>query len=262
MKSFLAPSKPNLDIQQASHLLLSAKHIVALTGAGISTPSGIPDFRSPGSGIWEHINPLTVASLTTFRHHPDQFFEWVRPLAQLIINANPNPAHVALARLEKNGYLAGVITQNIDNLHYLAGSEVVFEVHGHMREAVCVSCYRRQPTDDLITIFVQTGEIPHCPECDGILKPNVVLIEEQLPYDIFRQATELIDKSDLILIVGSSLEVVPVAHLPLDPINAGAHLIIINREPTYLDERADYIFRQDVASVLPCLVNEVLGEQE
>lgn len=258
----MASSTPNTHIQQASHLLLSAKHTVALTGAGISTPSGIPDFRSPGTGLWEQINPLMAASLTAFRHHPEKFFEWARPIAQKIYDADPNPAHIALARLEKSGYLAGIVTQNIDDLHRRAGSEVVFEVHGHMREAVCVSCYRHQHSDELLETFIRTGEAPRCPECNGILKPNVVLIEEQLPYNIFRQATELFDQSDLILVIGSSLEIIPSAYLPIDPLNAGARLIIINREPTYLDDQADFIFRQDLVNVLPHLVSEVLGEQE
>lgn len=256
----MTSSTLNTHIQQASHLLLSAQHTVALTGAGISTPSGIPDFRSPGTGLWEQINPLMAASLTAFRHHPERFFEWARPIAQKIIDADPNPAHIALARLEKSGYLAGIVTQNIDDLHRRAGSEVVFEVHGHIREAVCVTCYSHHFSKKLLEAFIRTGEPPRCPECNGILKPNVVLVEEQLPYDIFRQATELFDQSDLILVIGSSLEVTPVAYLPLDPLDAGAHLIIINREPTYLDDRADFIFRQDLEIVLPRLASEVIGE--
>ena len=249
-------------IKQAAHLIQSAKHVVALTGAGISTPSGIDDFRSIGTGLWEQYDPMEVASLSAFRHNPDKFFKWLQPFAKKIFLAEPNPAHIALARLEEAGFLAGLVTQNIDDLHRRAGSKVVFEVHGHLREAVCVSCYRRHPTQDITATYLQTGEAPLCPDCGAVLKPDVVLIEEQLPYDVFRQATELISGSDLILIVGSSLEAVPVAYLPIEPLNAGARLIIINREPTFLDERADIIFRQDLAIVLPNLTTEVLGEQE
>jgi NAD-dependent deacetylase len=251
---------PESLVLQATQLLQNAKHTVALTGAGISTPSGIPDFRSRGSGLWEKYNPMEVASLSAFRYDPDKFYKWIQPLALTMIEAEPNPAHIALARLEKAGLLAGIVTQNIDDLHRRAGSEVVLEVHGHLREATCVSCYRRHPTDSFIDSFVKTGATPHCPVCGGVLKPNTVLFEEQLPYDVFCEASNLISKSDLILIAGSSLEVVPVASLPVGPLNAGARLIIVNHYPTYLDERADVIFRQDVAVVLPHLVSEVLGE--
>lgn len=247
-------------ILQAAQLLQQAKHTVAFTGAGISTPSGIPDFRSKGSGLWELYDPMEVASLSAFRYDPNKFYKWIQPLALLMIQAEPNPAHIALARLEKAGLLTGIVTQNIDNLHRRAGSEVIFEVHGHLREATCVSCYNCYPTDGFIEEFIKTGEAPRCPNCDGILKPNAVLFEEQLPYDIFCGAVDLLSQSDLILIVGSSLEVVPVASLPVTPLNAGARLIIINHYPTYLDERADVIFREDVAVVLPRIVVEVLGE--
>lgn len=247
-------------ILQAAQLLQQAKHTVAFTGAGISTPSGIPDFRSKGSGLWELYDPMEVASLSAFRYDPNKFYKWIQPLALLMIQAEPNPAHIALARLEKAGLLTGIVTQNIDDLHRRAGSEVIFEVHGHLREATCVSCYNCYPTDGFIEDFIKTGEAPRCPNCDGILKPNAVLFEEQLPYDIFCGAVDLLCQSDLILIVGSSLEVVPVASLPVTPLNAGARLIIINHYPTYLDERADVIFREDVAVVLPRIVAEVLGE--
>jgi NAD-dependent deacetylase len=251
---------PDSLILEAAQLLQKAKHTVALTGAGISTPSGIPDFRSRGSGLWEHYDPMEVASLSTFRYDPDKFYKWIQPLALTMFEAEPNPAHFALARLEEAGLLAGVVTQNIDDLHRRAGSEIVFEVHGHLREATCVSCYSCHPTEGFIETFIKTGETPHCPVCGGVLKPNAVLYEEQLPYDVFCGAADLLSQSDLILIAGSSLEVVPVASLPVGPLNTGARLIIINHYPTYLDERADVIFRQDVAVVLPRLVSEVLGE--
>ncbi|HEY45252.1 MAG: hypothetical protein AMJ88_04350 [Anaerolineae bacterium SM23_ 63] len=251
---------PDSRISQAAQLLQQAKHTVAFTGAGISTPSGIPDFRSKGSGLWERYNPMEVASLSAFRYDPDKFYKWIQPLALTMIEAEPNPAHFALARLEKAGLLAGIVTQNIDDLHRRAGSEIIFEVHGHLREATCVSCYSCHSTNGFIEEFINTGETPHCPECGGVLKPNTVLFEEQLPYDIFMGAANLLSQSDLIIIAGSSLEVVPVASLPVGPLNAGARLIIVNNYPTYLDERADVIFREDVAVVLPRLVSEVLGE--
>lgn len=247
------------DIGQAVELLRSARRTVALTGAGISTPSGIPDFRSRGSGLWERYDPMAVASMTAFRYHPEAFYRWVSPLAKRILEAEPNAAHRALARLEAVGRLAGVITQNIDDLHRRAGSIVVLEIHGHLRQATCVSCFRVFPCQDQLEKAAVEGRVPRCPVCGGILKPNVILFGEQPPLDVLRQAQTLIGSSDLILVLGSSLEVTPAALLPVPALNAGAKLILINREPTYLDERADVLLHQDVADVVPRLVDEVLG---
>jgi NAD-dependent deacetylase len=254
-------SIPDREIEQAVSLLRKARHTVALTGAGISTPSGIPDFRSPGSGLWERYDPMEVASLAVFRYSPERFYAWMHPFAQALLNAEPNPAHKALARLEAAGYLAGVVTQNIDSLHLRAGSKVIYEIHGHLREANCVSCYKSFPTGDLTREFARTGEPPRCPECNGILKPKAVLFGEQLPYNVVQQSQQLFARSDLVLVVGSSLEVTPAALFPIDALNAGARLIIINHEATYLDERADVIFHQEVAVVLPRLADEVIGER-
>jgi len=248
------------EIQRAVALIRSSKVIVALTGAGISTPSGIPDFRSPGSGLWERYDPMKVASLAAFRYHPEQFFEWARPLAQKILSAEPNEAHFALARLEKVGILCAVITQNIDNLHYKAGSKRVLEIHGHLRQATCVRCFQEVSTHNQLEAFAEGKAIPKCGRCGGILKPNIVLFGEQLPIQVVKDAKELFRKSDLILVVGSSLEVVPIAFFPLDALNAGARLIIINNEATYLDERADVIIHHDLAEILPALVDEVINE--
>ncbi len=247
------------DLQKSAELVRSAQSCVALTGAGISTPSGIPDFRSPGTGLWELVDPFSVASLASFRYHPERFYEWVQPLVERILRATPNPAHLALAELEKAGYLSGVITQNIDDLHHRAGSQLVYEVHGHLREATCGSCYRTYDSRPFIEHYLLTCEIPTCEHCGSILKPNVVLIGEQLPFSVVQDARAQIDHSDLIIIAGSSLEITPVATFPITPLDKGAGLIIINHEPTYLDRRADFIFREDVASVLPRLVEEVLS---
>lgn len=247
-------------LTHAARLLRQTHRAVALTGAGISTPSGVPDFRSPGSGLWQHVDPMEVATLTAFRYNPERFYEWVRPLALLILRARPNPAHLSLARLEHAGRLIGVVTQNIDDLHRKAGSVNVIELHGHLREVTCVRCYRIYPTEPLAAGWFESGDIPRCPDCGGVLKPKAVLFEEQLPHDALRQAKQWMRTAEVVLVVGSSLEVMPAGLLPVEAANAGARLIIINREPTYLDERADAILRQDAAEVLPRLVDEVLGE--
>ncbi|MGA9531380.1 MAG: NAD-dependent deacylase [Anaerolineales bacterium] len=248
-------------LARAAGLLKSARHAIALTGAGISTPSGIPDFRSAGSGMWQRDDPMEVASLSAFRYQPERFFEWVRPLARDILEAEPNAAHRALASLEQAGLLQGVITQNIDDLHRRAGSKIICEVHGHLRQATCVNCFRRYPSARLLAEFAEHGEIPRCPECGGILKPEVVLLGEQLPYLVVQDAKALVMASDLILVAGSSLEVTPAATFPVSALNAGASLIIVNHQPTYLDPRAEVVFRQDVAQVLPDLAKEVLVDQ-
>ena len=247
-------------LRQAAELLRAARRPTALTGAGISTPSGIPDFRSHGSGLWDQYDPMQVASLTSFRYQPEGFFAWIRPLAERILLAEPNPAHLALARLEAAGHLAGVVTQNIDGLHRRAGSVCVFEIHGHLRTATCGSCYRQSATDGLLAEFARTGTPPLCRSCGGVLKPDVVLFGEQLPHRIVKQAERLLASSDLLLVAGSSLEVTPAALLPQRALEVGARLIIVNREPTYLDVRADVVLHEDVIDVLPPLADEVLRD--
>jgi NAD-dependent deacetylase len=247
------------EIGIAAHLIRQAQRPVALTGAGISTPSGIPDFRSPGTGLWERFDPMEVASLSAFRVQPEKFYAWIRPLLRTMLDASPNAAHTALADLEKAGRLIGVITQNIDGLHQRAGSKRVIEIHGNMRTATCVSCFRRFPTQPYIGALLQRGEMPRCSDCGNILKPDVVLFEEQLPAEAVHDAKRLMAETDLLMVVGSSLDVMPASRLPIEALNDGASLLILNHEPTYLDGRADVIIRQDVAEILPLVASEVLG---
>jgi NAD-dependent deacetylase len=245
-------------VLQAAELLRHAHHPVALSGAGISTPSGIPDFRSRGTGLWERYDPMQVASLTAFRKNPQAFYEWILPLARKMATARPNPAHLALAGLEAAGRLDGVVTQNIDGLHREAGSRTVVELHGNIRQAICVRCYRIFTTQRILERLEDDLTIPHCPECGGVLKPDVVLYGEQLPYKAVHQAEALIEHGDLVLVIGSSLEVMPAAGMPVPALNRGARLIIANRDPTYLDQRADVILRQDLAQILPELAHKVM----
>ncbi|MBI4768841.1 MAG: NAD-dependent deacylase [Chloroflexi bacterium] len=252
-----APS-PETEYRQAARRLREARHAVALTGAGISTPSGIPDFRSPGSGLWENTDPMEVASLPAFRYHPGRFYRWLRPLAAQVASAQPNPAHLALAQLEAAGRLQMVITQNIDDLHTRAGSHRVLEVHGNLREATCVHCYTVLPGAPLLAQFLADGEVPLCPACGGVMKPNVILYGEQLVASIVREAETATRLADLMLVAGSSLEVVPAAALPLEVLKHGGNVIVINHTPTYVDERAAVVIREDVAIALPRLVAEVL----
>ncbi len=248
------------DIRRATKLLQSSKRGVVLSGAGISTPSGIPDFRSNGSGLWTFYNPMEVASLSSFRYNPEKFFAWMRSLALLILQAMPNPAHIALARLEQAGHIKTVITQNIDSLHQRAGSHHVIEVHGSLQTLTCIGCYQQWDSTGYIEPYVTTGEIPICPECDCILKPDVILFEEQLPVQTWHQAQDECKKCDLMIVTGSSLEVMPVAGLPMRAIENSARLIVINETPTYIDIRADVVLQDDVANIIPRIAMELIGE--
>ncbi len=243
--------------QLAAQLLGAAHSAVALTGAGISTPSGIPDFRSPKSGLWEGIDPLVVGSIYGFRENPQAFYDWIYPLTKLTIQAEPNPAHFALATLELQAILKGVITQNIDMLHTRAGSQVVLELHGQFREATCIHCFTVFLAEPIIKQFLLDHQVPHCPHCGGVIKPNVILFGEQLPISPLLAAQDLARKADLMLIVGTSLEVAPASDLPMLALRNGAKMIIINLESTHLDNAATVVIHADAAEVLPDIVQQM-----
>jgi NAD-dependent deacetylase len=245
-------------IARASDFIRQSKKAVALTGAGISTPSGIPDFRSQGSGLWTKYLPMEVASLTTFRTNPELFFAWLHPLASHMLLAQPNEAHHALADLEQAGYLRTIITQNIDALHTRGGARHVLEIHGTLNTLTCVGCYRQYLSSGIIEDYIDNMTIPRCQVCNSILKPDVILYEEQLPMRTWLKAEDASKTCDVMLVAGTSLEVMPSARLPVDALDNGARLIIINRTATYIDERADVILPGDVAELLPKLAAEVL----
>jgi NAD-dependent deacetylase len=242
-------------IEEAAELLAGARRVVALTGAGISRPSGIPDFRSP-DGVWAARDPAEVASLRAFRRDPDGFYGWLRGLIGPIGAARPNPAHMALARLEAAGRMGGVVTQNIDGLHQQAGSRRVFELHGHLRSATCLECGRQVPAEPLLPA-VRRGVAPRC-SCGGPFKPDVVLFDELLPQGVYWLARKAVDECDLLIVAGTSLEVAPACDLPLVAIGRGAPVLIVNLEPTALDARARAVIRADVAVALPQIVGGAL----
>lgn len=244
-------------IAQIAAQIQRARSVVVLTGAGLSTPSGIPDFRSPQSGLWQHADPLEVASLTTFRYEPERFFSWLHPLATLLQRARPNAAHYALAALERARYVQHVITQNIDGLHTRAGSTAVIELHGTLRTTTCGACHRTYPAAEIFERFVATAHPPRCAHCGGLLKPDAILMGEQLSSHLLQKARQAVRQCELLLVAGSSLEVMPVAGLPLEALNAGAELILFNYDPTYLDARATQVVRGDVAEVLPRLAENL-----
>ncbi|MEA3334472.1 MAG: NAD-dependent deacylase [Chloroflexota bacterium] len=242
------------EIRNASRILRSASHVMALTGAGISTPSGIPDFRSPSSGLWQQVDPFIVASIWGFQDTPTAFYRWFVPLARQIRHAQPNPAHHALAEWEHKGLLPLIVTQNIDGLHQAAGSSEVVELHGHLRSASCLSC-RQQVSTEILWPLVERGQIIHCEACNGLVKPDVILFGEPLEYENLRKAQQAALECDVVIAVGSSLEVEPAADLPYLAKRQGAKIILINREPTRADSIADVVIRGDAATILPALAH-------
>jgi NAD-dependent deacetylase len=247
-----------LDALRAAELVREARRIVVLTGAGISTPSGIPDFRSEGKGLWSRDEPLEAASLETFRRSPSTFFHWFRPLAGQIVDAKPNAAHRALAEFEKAGHTITIATQNIDGLHHKAGSSNVVELHGTIRTLSCTQCFKQYDSDSFLKPYILDGTIPLCANCNGILKPDVILFGEQLPQKAWLEAQKETRQADLMIVAGSSLEVLPVAGLPMQAVDRGAHLIVINNTPTYINVRADIVIMDDVSTIIPDIINRAI----
>jgi NAD-dependent deacetylase len=245
-------------IRTAADLVRRAAHIVAITGAGISTPSGIPDFRSADAGLWDQADPMVVASLQAFLRDPQPFYTWFRPLLKTILQAHPNPAHHALARLESAGKLKAVVTQNIDDLHRKAGSRTVYELHGHLREMTCMRCQQVDLAAPVISAFTADGNIPHH-HCGGILKPNVIFFGELLPQPTYAASVATLQLADLVMVVGSSMEVAPASELPRMALQRGAKLIIVNFDATPWDAEAEVVIHADAAEVLPFIAELALA---
>ena len=240
-------------IKTLSDWIHAADAVVAFTGAGISTPSGIPDFRSEESGLWTEHDPLEVASIYGFRRDPQAFYDWVRPLVVKTLNAQPNAAHKALADLERLEKLTTVVTQNIDMLHTRAGNQSIFELHGHMREATCIQCFHIYDNAPILEKFLADGNVPYCPRCGGVIKPNTILFGEQLPIVELQGAKKAIRQADILLVVGSSLEVAPANELPLFARRNGAKVVIINIDAT-MTHGGDLVINGDAAEILPAVV--------
>ena len=221
-----------MSVAELAALVRERQPCVVLTGAGISTESGIPDFRSP-TGIWAEIDPFEVASIDAFRRDPERVWGFYRTRIRSLLEAEPNAGHRAIAELERRGLVGAVVTQNIDTLHSRAGSREVVEVHGSIRTARCLRC---QWTLDTTGVLAQLEEqpVPLCADCGEVLKPGVTLFGELLPPGVIERATELARRAGLVLVVGSTLEVWPVAGLPLE----SRAFAIVNRGPTALDEQA------------------------
>lgn len=241
-----------MTVECAAALLGGSTTAVAFTGAGISTESGLPDFRSSG-GLWGQWDPQEVATVRALRKAPERFYAFYRTRLAALATAQPNAAHYALAQLERWSVLSALITQNVDGLHHAAGSQRVIELHGNLREASCIDC-RAISAMEAITVALECGQLPLCPRCGGLLKPNIVLFEELLPEAAFAEAEDACHYTDIVLIVGSSLQVTPAAWLPEVAYERGAAVIIINDEPTAFDARAEVVLRGRAAAIVPTLV--------
>lgn len=246
-------------IQEVAEKIAAGRKNVALTGAGISVESGVPDFRSPG-GLWERFDPMEYASIEAFEADPVKVWQMLAEMSRVLEAAAPNPAHLALARLEALGRLAGVITQNIDNLHRAAGSQQVVEYHGNASRLICLSCGVRQDALDARRRMQAAGDEgpPRCPHCDRVLKPDAVFFGEPIPAEPGRLAMELSSEPDVFMVVGTSGMVAPASYLPVVAKKTGGLIVEINPEQTPLSEGfADRVLRGPAGELLPELARRV-----
>jgi NAD-dependent deacetylase len=239
---------------RAAELLAGARRGLALTGAGVSAESGIPTFRGEG-GVWTRYDPVKVASIDAFLEDPAAYWRVSKERGGIALAARPNPGHFALAALEAKGTLVAIVTQNTDGLHQDSGCRRVIEVHGSSRTVQCLDCGAREPRAE-VQSRLDVEMPPHCKVCGGaFLKPTVVLFGEPMPVPAVQEAFALAREADVMLVVGSSLVVHPAADIPLAAIRSGAHLIIVNAEPTPLDSLAEVVIHGRSGEVLPEILN-------
>lgn len=243
------------DIKKAAKMIKDSSKTMVLTGAGISTESGIPDFRSPGTGLWENIDPMEALSTSVLYNDTEKFYKEGFNMLLGMADAEPNKAHYVLAEMERLGYIKGVITQNIDNLHYKAGSDYILEVHGNTREGSCINCGIIVDLN-ILTNKVNNKEIPpKCDKCGGMLRPDVIFFGDMLPDD-FNTALQEVETSDLLIVIGSSLMVSPVNYIP----KLAKKFIIINMEPTMMDSFSEIIINDEAGKVLEAIIEELEKE--
>jgi NAD-dependent deacetylase len=239
--------------QRLAELIGGAERAVVLTGAGISVPSGIPDFRTPGTGLWENVDPFEVAHIDAFHGDTARFWSFYRPRFEGLASKAPNAAHAAVAELERRGLVQAVITQNIDRLHRAAGSRRIVEVHGSIASSSCLECGTSFALEQVEALFGDDG-VASCSGCRGKVKPDVVLFGELLPERAMAEAQELCEAADLLICIGSSLEVYPVAGLPSVALNRGARLAIVTQGTTPYDRDATVKLEGDVVDELDAVL--------
>lgn len=238
-------------MEKVGRWLTQSESVYALTGAGVSTDSGIPDFRGK-DGLWKDRDPMEVASSRALHEHPERFFRFWDEHFSKLGRVDPNITHQVLAQLEEANLLAGVVTQNIDGLHHKAGSENVFRLHGNYKVSKCEGCGREFSTAQIFQRFEAEGEVPRCRDCGGLIRPDVVLFNEQLP-EAVTEAEKLLSRADLLLVLGSSLGVYPAASLVSHSKETGGKVVIINNDPTPYDHLADLVYRGGLAEAMEAL---------
>ncbi|MFX0166521.1 MAG: NAD-dependent deacetylase [Promethearchaeota archaeon] len=249
-------------IEKFVRLILDSKNIVVLTGAGMSTESGIADFRSPGTGLWEKVDPYEYASIDSYMAHPTKNLEFMLETGKAIFSAKPNQGHKALTKLQKLGKLKGVLTQNIDRLHHKAKTNNIVEFHGNVMEAKCLNCGKIFPITTMVNQVLQ-GNRPSCEDCNGMLKPNAIFFGEPLESQVLMAADQMVKDCDLIIVLGSSLVVYPVAWYPQRALSNGAKLAIINIQETDFDSMATIVIHDKIGEIFPkivSLVEEKIGK--
>jgi NAD-dependent deacetylase len=243
-------------IKEAARLMKESQRTYVLSGAGMSTESGIPDFRSPQTGLWEKVDPVKTSSVDALTQDPELFYRSAFKRYSALLEAEPNTGHYILAEMEQLGIIRGVITQNIDGLHKMAGTKKLFEVHGHVRTCRCMSCGKRHSMQDLLGQLDEEIIPPKCSRCPGILRPDIVLFGDPMATDYFAASEALQTDCDLLVVVGSSLSVYPVASMP----GLVKDLIIINLQPTPFDHRAQVVIREKSGTVLSQILDYIKNQ--
>jgi NAD-dependent deacetylase len=236
------------NIEDFVELFKKSHNIVVLTGAGISTESGIPDFRSPKAGLWTQY-PEKIVEISFFKQHPELFYNFLSTNLKNTFEANPNYSHYFLSEYKAKGLIKAVITQNIDGLHQKAGSRKVLELHGNLTEAICLNCNKKYSTNLLIKTLEENNVVPKC-SCGGLIKPNIIFFGELLPHQVLSESYFLAERCDLFIVLGSSLLVTPAALLPYKAKGSGARVVIINIQKTPFDVYADIVINDKISKVL------------
>jgi NAD-dependent deacetylase len=240
-------------IQQAAELIKNSKHLIAFTGAGISVESGIPPFRGE-NGIWNKHDP-NILELSYFKRNPKESWEQIMKMFfEITQTIEPNYAHYALFELQKSGYLKALITQNIDNLHYLAGNTDVIEFHGNMRDLICTKCGFVKPLKEVDLSVLP----PKCEKCNGVFKPDFIIFGESIPSEAYNKSFENADKSDVVVLIGTSGEVMPASFIPHRAKESGAKIIEINLEPSaYTNSITDIFLQGKATEIMKSLIEEL-----
>lgn len=246
-------------IEEVARLVAESKRIIVFTGAGVSTESGIPDFRGP-EGLWSKYDPedFTIERFLSDRDVRKKHWQLLTGNEFIVADAKPNPAHYAITALQEMGKLYGIVTQNVDGLHQKAGvlENLVFQLHGDLSHAKCLGCSCRYPIEEVKGWLAGGVDEPECPSCRGMLKPDAVFFGEQLPFEVLMESEQRSRNCDLCIVLGSTLVVYPAATMPLHAIRTGAKLVIINMGPTAMDELATVRIEGKAGEIMPVIVKK------